>query len=615
MRQMPVKHSEPCQRSDMAAEKKRSKKKITSAPNPRRVEEISRLIRRILTCANRRLGRIDFLRDVSKIVLDFSHCDAMDLYLRDPDLHYRWKATRRPERSFHFEALPDAKKKNRSIISAMPDSTMADSTGQEWLYREIARGRFDPSLPFFTKYGSFWIGDTRKALPIHVHGEKKLSLTGIRSRQRPEGLVLGGLYRSIAMIRLAVEGKTVGILHLQSFRRNHFTQEEIESYESVAQILGMALANRRVQWALRERVKELTCLYDIARVARKPGISLGETLQGIAELLPPAWQYPEIACARIILDGTAYTTRGFRENSECQKADLVVGGTRRGVVEVMYTRGKPEFAEGLFLMEEQSLIDTVAREVALIIEHREAEDYKSRLQDQIRHADRLATIGQLAAGMAHELNEPLGNILGFAQLAKKDPKLPKQAAGDVDKIVKSCLHAREVIHKLLIFARRMPPQKSWVNLNRIVEEGLYVLESRCAKAGIEMVRSLAPALPEINADPSQLHQVLVNLVVNAVQAMPDGGTLTIETLSRSDCVSLIVKDTGIGMTEDIKTKIFTPFFTTKDIDQGTGLGLAVVHGIVTSHGGYIRVDSEAGQGTSFEVQLPVNSSAGAKKSG
>jgi signal transduction histidine kinase len=424
----------------------------------------------------------------------------------------------------------------------------------------------------------------------------------------------GGLYRSLALIRFAVDDKTVGLMQLNSIRRHHFTREEIELYEDLAQTLGLAIANRRAQWALRERVKELTCLYGIARIAQRPGISLGDALQGIVELLPQAWQYPEIARARIILYGRSYATAGFQEGRHRQAADIMVGA-RRGVVEVVYLRDKPDFAEEPFLREEQSLIDTVAREVALIIERRDGEDHRSRLQDQLRHADRLATIGQLAAGVAHELNEPLGNILGFAQLAGKDASLSKQAANDMEKIVRASLQAREVIHNLLIFARQRLPLKTRVNVNEIIEVALSFLESRCAKAGIELVRTLAPDLPRIDADKSQLQQVLVNLAVNAVQAMPEGGKLTIETFASQSYISLIVKDTGVGMTEEITSKIFTPFFTTKDVDQGTGLGLAVVHGIVTSHGGSIRVESEVGHGARFEIRLPTAKPAEVKTTG
>jgi signal transduction histidine kinase len=199
----------------------------------------------------------------------------------------------------------------------------------------------------------------------------------------------------------------------------------------------------------------------------------------------------------------------------------------------------------------------------------------------------------------------LNTILGFAQLAKKCPGLPQQAEEDMEKTIIASLHAREIVKKLMLFARRMPPQKTQVNLNQLVEEGLYFLESRCAKEGIELERLLLPDLPEITADSGQLTQVLVNLVVNAIQAMPQGGRLTVRTLAGKGYASLIVEDTGVGMSEEVTKKIFTPFFTTKEVDQGTGLGLSVVHGIVTSHGGFIKVDSRPGRGTRFEVKLPL----------
>jgi signal transduction histidine kinase len=124
-------------------------------------------------------------------------------------------------------------------------------------------------------------------------------------------------------------------------------------------------------------------------------------------------------------------------------------------------------------------------------------------------------------------------------------------------------------------------------------------------AGITLVSRLSPDLPRIHADGLQMHQVLVNLVVNGIQAMSAGGTLTIDTCAGAGSVRLGVQDTGIGMSEVTQEKIYTPFFTTKDVDQGTGLGLAVVHGIVTSHGGTIRVESSPGNGARFEIQLPA----------
>ncbi len=357
--------------------------------------------------------------------------------------------------------------------------------------------------------------------------------------------------------------------------------------------------------ALTERVKELTCLYGMAQIASQPDMSLEEIIQGIVELLPPAWQYPDIASARIILDGIAYTTQGFHESRQKQAAEIIVDGISRGVVELVYIQGKPDLDEGPFLKEERNLIDAVARQVALVIERKQAEEDKLKLHSQLLHADRLATIGMLAAGVAHELNEPLGNILGFAQLAKKCPELPDSAEHDIGKIEIASLHAREVIQKLLVFARQTPPQKTHFNLNQVVEDGLYFFEARCAKGGIELVRLLSPDLPEITADPGQLNQLLVNLVVNALQSMPGTGRITVQTQYCDHNVYLSVDDTGTGMSKEVLDKIFVPFFTTKDVGHGTGLGLPVVYGIVTAHGGTIDVKSELGRGTRFEIQLPA----------
>jgi signal transduction histidine kinase len=403
---------------------------------------------------------------------------------------------------------------------------------------------------------------------------------------------------------ISVENENIGILKMIRSNLNYFSEEDVMFYEAIVQSLGIALNHRRAQVELQERVKELTCLIAIAKVVELPNISLQGILKKIVKLLPPAWLYPEIASARIWLDGNSYTTPDFQSSDIKQSADIVVSGIKRGIVELIYSEERPELDEGPFLKEERNLIDTLAREIAHIVERKQTEEDKDKLQEQLRHADRLATIGQLSAGVAHELNEPIGSILGFAQLVQKDAEISDQAKIDVEKIKNASLHAREVIKKLMLFARQMPPQKIKVNLNQIIQDGLYFLESRCAKEGIEVVRHLSPSLPDVTADPAQMTQVLVNTVVNAIQAMPTGGRLTIKTLASEEFVSLVVADTGEGMDKNVKRQIFQPFFTTKDVGMGTGLGLSVVYGIITSHGGSIDVDSKIGQGTKIRIQLP-----------
>jgi len=363
--------------------------------------------------------------------------------------------------------------------------------------------------------------------------------------------------------------------------------------------------NEQARVDLRERVKELTCLYNIAHLAAQTNIGIDEMLNNIVECLPPAWLYPDEACARIVFDGNSYSTHNYRKGKHQQRASIIIKGRRRGHVEVVYPDDKPECDEHPFLKEERHLLNAVAREVAIIIIRREAEQDKLMLEKQLRHADRLATIGQLAAGVAHELNEPLGHILGFAQLAQKCPDLPVQAQADIGKILDTSLYAREIVKKLLIFARQIPPQKMKVNLNQLIREALNFFESRFTSDGVKIVYALSPDIPKIDADPSQLNQVFVNLIANALQAMPGGGELTIYTYKENDKVCLIIKDTGVGMDKEIIKKIFTPFFTTKDVGVGTGLGLPVAHGIVTSHGGSIKVESKTGKGTKCKIELPV----------
>lgn len=323
-------------------------------------------------------------------------------------------------------------------------------------------------------------------------------------------------------------------------------------------------------------------------------------------LLPPAWQYPDSAVARITLDGEAFATKGFEQPVFRQSESIVVSGTTRGAVEIGYCRRPRPWIKQPFLPEERSLIEAVAREISLFIERRETAQQRGRLEEQLQHADRLATIGKLAAGVANEINEPLGAILGFAQLSIKSGGIPAEVRRDLDQIVTASLHAREIVKKLMLFSRQTPPRRSFIDLNRIVEDSLSLLATRCADAGIEVVRNLSADLLPIGADPIQIQQVVVNLLVNALQSLRGTGRIAVSTREDGIGATLIVEDTGSGMAADVKERIFDPFFTTKDIGEGTGLGLSLVHGIVTAHGGSISVESRVGRGSRFEIRLPRN---------
>ena len=360
----------------------------------------------------------------------------------------------------------------------------------------------------------------------------------------------------------------------------------------------------RIEWALRERVKELTCLYGIAQVVERTGEDLGAALEGIVALLPPAWQYPEITEARIALDESSWQTPGFGPAPGVQAAEIHAGGALRGRVEVAYREARPPADEGPFLSEERALIHEVARQVGLLVERRQAAEGEERLRQQLWHAERLGMIGQLAAGLAHELNEPLGSILGYAQLAQRSFGLPDQTGRDLGKVVKASLHARDIVRRLLVFARQSPLSREPVALNDVIRESLFLLEGRCSRAGVMIVLRLQPELPAVLADRSLIEQAFLNLAVNGIQAMPAGGRLTVSS-EGAERVQLVVEDTGGGMPHEVLRRCFDPFFTTKEVGQGSGMGLAVTHGIVASLGGTIEAESELGRGSRFVIRLPA----------
>jgi signal transduction histidine kinase len=376
--------------------------------------------------------------------------------------------------------------------------------------------------------------------------------------------------------------------------------------QDISSHLAAQLNLARQNQVLVEKNKMLACRYRIAQLSVEPGLAFEDRLRQILETIPQAFGHAQAVSAHIELDGRSYKTDAFTPGPKRLMKRVSIQGKRRGRVEVMYDDGKIDDAKGslTFLPQEKRFLEAVARKLALVIERKEAREAEEVLKEQIKHADRLATIGQLAAGIAHELNNPLADILGFAQLVANSPDLPEQTYADSIKIVQSALYAREVIKKILFFSRQTHLKETTANVNALVRDWLGFIQPRCAQSNIALVLELDPDLPDIYGDPSQLNQVLVNLVVNAIHAMPGGGRLTIVTSADAEGINLVVKDTGTGISKEIIDKIFLPFFTTKEVDKGTGLGLSVVYGIVTEHGGTISVDSRQEEGSQFTIRLP-----------
>ncbi len=246
---------------------------------------------------------------------------------------------------------------------------------------------------------------------------------------------------------------------------------------------------------------------------------------------------------------------------------------------------------------------------------------RRRLEQQLRHAQKFEAFGQLAGGIAHDFNNVVGAILGWTELGEEQAASSHPVLqGYFNKIHAQCDRVTALIRQLLAFARRQVLQPRSLSLNQTVHEVLNLLDKVIGK-DIEIEMKLSEDLSAVRADPTQIEQVLMNLCINARDAMPKGGRIAIGTLnsefSGEDCrrtpglqpgrfAELRVSDTGIGMDAAVRERIFEPFFTTKEPGKGTGLGLATVYGIVKQHNGFIHVESQPGQGSTFRVFLPVN---------
>jgi len=387
-------------------------------------------------------------------------------------------------------------------------------------------------------------------------------------------------------------------------RSSQVKDNSIEVLNEIKDLLYLIVNSLYRQFQLKERVKELTCLHSLSKLSENKGLTISQFLAETVKLIPLAWQYPQHTQVRIIYNGESYSTENFKKSKYKLLSSIFVNDLEAGSIEVNYPEDccDPEIYP--FLKDEEVLIKTISGELNMILEKKKAEGESRRLEKQLLHADRLVTLGQLSAGIAHEINEPLAGILGLAQLMEKNESLDDQAHSDLENIVSASLHAREVVKKLMLFARQMPAAQSQINLNDSVKNAVFFLESRCSKNMITITQKLVEDIPVIVADPSQMHQVLINLIVNALHAMPDGGYIRISTSYDDQKVYLICKDSGIGMNKKTMSQIFDPFFTTKKVNEGTGLGLSVVHGIVYSHHGDIKVSSKPGDGATFRISFP-----------
>jgi two-component system NtrC family sensor kinase len=245
-------------------------------------------------------------------------------------------------------------------------------------------------------------------------------------------------------------------------------------------------------------------------------------------------------------------------------------------------------------------VDAMAEAVS-----RRERQLQQTVRQQVTRAEKLASIGRLAAGVAHEINNPLTGVLTFAHLLRDKSNMDAQDREDLDLMIRETTRAADIVRGLLDFARERPVLMERLDLNEVVARTVRLIANQKKFERIVIEQLLQEDLPKVRGDMNQLQQVLLNLSLNACTAMPNGGTLTIRTVTAGDDLLLKVGDTGHGIKAELLDRIFEPFFTTQDVGKGTGLGLSVTYGIVEQHGGRLEVESEEGKGSTFTISLPA----------
>jgi two-component system NtrC family sensor kinase len=253
-----------------------------------------------------------------------------------------------------------------------------------------------------------------------------------------------------------------------------------------------------------------------------------------------------------------------------------------------------------------SQISSAVERSLLYEETRRAYENLRRTQEQLVHSEKLAAVGQLISGVAHELNNPLTAILGYSQLLKSSGQVGSQGLGYTEKIYKQAQRTHRIVQNLLSFARQHKPERVRVRLNAILEDTLALRDYDLRLSQIRVHLGLAPDLPEVPADPHQLQQVFLNLINNALDAILEKspeGDLWVRTGVHEKHAFVEFTDSGPGVKD--ASRVFDPFYTTKPVGKGTGLGLSICYGIVTEHGGMIHVRNEADRGATFRIELPL----------
>jgi PAS domain S-box-containing protein len=426
--------------------------------------------------------------------------------------------------------------------------------------------------------------------------------------------------QSILAVPMIISSKVMGFIGLDSVGEEKMWAEDTGSLlKIVGQVFANALDNKKFRQALQESEERLRTVYETF----PDSVTIVQTENG---------RFVDVNSAFTRLTGwAAEDVIGKKE------ADLKIWhnpNDREKLKAGIARKGKIENLEAKFRLKDGSIITALMSAVLIQLKNkphiltitRDISDLKSaqkereQLRTQLIQAQKMEAIGTLAGGIAHDFNNILGAIIGYAEMALYDTQKDSMEHYNIDQVLKAGHRAKDLVKQILAFSRKSEQDKNIISLTPIVEEALKLLRASLPTT-IEIRQNIEPHLDAIFADPTQMHQVMMNLCTNSAHAMGDtGGILNVELhnldlnlkkavqyseLNPGPYLQLSISDTGHGMDSATMDRIFDPYFTTKEQDKGTGMGLAVVHGIIKGHGGGIRVQSKPGKGTRFDILFPV----------
>lgn len=458
-------------------------------------------------------------------------------------------------------------------------------TGMLTEYQGMAISMADSAMGRVIRSGAAWtvsdVGDHRDKVSPEAYEHLRDKMCGV------------------AIVPISRRGERIGAVNLVTREFRQFTTADLERIESMSDLLSVALENAELVETLRKTEWRFRTLFRAAPDAVFTVLQSGRIHEANDAVKEITGIDPRLSTGREIVDLIAESDRAPFQSA----LDATLAG-RPSRVEVAFLRDDLGSISRRIVAVAMSRLPEADPPALLLI----ARDVTTEreMSTRLREADRLAAVGELVAGVAHEVNNPLSTISAFSQMMLRDVALTDAQRDSLDVIKSETTRASQVVKDLLAFARRSEPHRELVDMNDVVARTLRLRGYQMTAQSISLETELCPQLPHVVGDARQLQQVCLNLVINAVQAMTPmgGGTLRLLTRGESGRVVIDVRDTGPGIPDGAKARIFEPFFTTKDEGEGTGLGLSVSYGIIAAHGGTIEAVETSPRGTTMRISLP-----------